>query len=67
MVRAWRVTVTGIGLLAALGCVVLLTRGLGRPALFAVGALAGTLVLRLALVELIARPRPAGQLAPASS
>ncbi|MBL7260215.1 phosphatase PAP2 family protein [Paractinoplanes lichenicola] len=65
------VTVTGsttvIGPLAALACLILLVRGRWRHAVFVVAALTITLGARLAVLNVVARPRPVDQLAPASS
>jgi undecaprenyl-diphosphatase len=72
---AWRsamygITLTGgtpvIGVGAAAGCMVLLWRRRWPQALFVVVALSVTLVLRLIIVNAIARPRPADRLAPAA-
>src|ERR1700754_258379 len=65
------VTMTGstaiIGPLAALGCAILLAYGRWRQALFAAAALSVTIGARLIVVAVIARPRPADRLAPASN
>jgi undecaprenyl-diphosphatase len=72
---AWRsamygITLTGgttvIAVGAAAGCMVLLWRRRWPQALFVVVALSVTLVLRLIIVNAIARPRPADRLAPAA-
>jgi undecaprenyl-diphosphatase len=65
------VTMTGsttvIGPLVALGCVILLVYGRWRQAVFAAVAMSVTLSARLAVVAVVARPRPAARLAPASN
>jgi undecaprenyl-diphosphatase len=64
------VTVTGstvvIGPLAAVGCLVLLRCRRWRQAVFVTVALIVTLSARLIVLNVIARPRPADRLAPAS-
>jgi undecaprenyl-diphosphatase len=64
------ITVTGstavLGPLAAIGCLLLLWRRRWRQACFVAVALPVTLVIRLLVVNAIARPRPAGGLAPAA-
>lgn len=57
---------TGIEVGAAAGCLVLLWRRRWRQALFVVVALSVTLLLRLIVVNAVARPRPADRLAPAA-
>ncbi|MFI1994953.1 phosphatase PAP2 family protein [Actinoplanes sp. NPDC020271] len=65
------VTVTGsftvIGPLAVAGCAILLATGRWRQAAFGALALTVTPLLRLVVLTLIARPRPADQLAAAAS
>jgi undecaprenyl-diphosphatase len=65
------VTVTGstsvLGPLVILGCLALLLRGHWRPAVFAGAAMIFTVVARLVVVAVIARPRPVDPLAPASN
>lgn len=72
---AWRsalsaVTVTGstavLGPLAAVACLLLLRRRRLRQACLVAVALPVTLLIRLLLVNLIARPRPVDQLAPSA-
>ncbi|WP_433288584.1 phosphatase PAP2 family protein [Micromonospora sp. CA-244673] len=64
-------TVTGstavLGPLTALGCVILLVFGLWRQAVFAAVAMTATVCLRLVVLVVVARARPADQLASASS
>jgi undecaprenyl-diphosphatase len=64
------ITVTGstavLGPLTAAGCLVLLWRRRLRQACFVAVALPATLVIRLLLLNTIARPRPVGGLAPAA-
>ena len=65
------VTMTGstvvLGLLVALGCLILLVRGRVRQAVFAVVATLAVLWLRLIPLAIVARTRPVEQLAPASN
>jgi undecaprenyl-diphosphatase len=65
------VTTTGsttvLGPLTAAGCLILLAYGRWRQAVFAATATIVTLTARLVVLDLVARPRPAGRLAPASS
>jgi undecaprenyl-diphosphatase len=64
------VTVTGstvvITPVAAVGCLLLLWRGAWRRACFVAVTLAIVLLLRLLIVETVARPRPVDRLAPAT-
>jgi membrane-associated phospholipid phosphatase len=64
------VTTTGstavLGPLLLLGCVILLTAGRWRLAVFAALAVIAPVCMRLLVLAVVARPRPAGQLAAAS-
>jgi undecaprenyl-diphosphatase len=64
------ITVTGstavITSVAAVGCLVLVRWGAWRHACFVAVTLTVTLLLRLLIVESVARPRPTGQMAAAS-
>ncbi|KUL24373.1 phosphatase PAP2 family protein [Actinoplanes awajinensis] len=65
------VTATGstvvVAPLGALGCLILLATGRWRQAVFAAAALTVVPLARLAVLALVARPRPVDQLAPAAN